>query len=346
MNPNRSLSNFQGAVYQHTYNAKKASGVCLQNVTDYSPFGAALDGRTMQRDGYRYGFNSMEKDDEVKGDGNSYDFGARICDSRVGRFLSVDRFAGKFSYHSPYIFAANMPILASDKNGDSVWVTTRVKMINGIQQITHTIHVEAKILDLTGVTVGGGGCSAPKDGVPPLITMVENNFKEISASTKAGIDSRIIYVFDVNVEKVSSMSQVKSSDHLIVLVDDVTGKADPNLGGGEAGGIAEIIGKIAYVERGDLTWMSKAIVHEIGHNLGLGHQGNGTGNYMSYDKNKTNLTYKQFQDIHGNIEAIGKTINWSKHYETDTNYLWHTSSNEEPYDMDVKKGEKTPKRLY
>jgi hypothetical protein len=25
----------------------------------------------------------MEKDDEVKGDGNSLDFGARICDSRL-----------------------------------------------------------------------------------------------------------------------------------------------------------------------------------------------------------------------------------------------------------------------
>jgi hypothetical protein len=34
---------------------------------------------------YRYGFNGMEKDDEVKnGKGNSYDFGARMYDSRLG----------------------------------------------------------------------------------------------------------------------------------------------------------------------------------------------------------------------------------------------------------------------
>jgi RHS repeat-associated protein len=38
----------------------------------------------------RYGFNGMEKDDNVKGEGNSYDFGARIYDPRVGRWLSMD----------------------------------------------------------------------------------------------------------------------------------------------------------------------------------------------------------------------------------------------------------------
>jgi RHS repeat-associated protein len=39
---------------------------------------------------YRYGFNGMEKDDEVKGSGNSLDFGSRIYDARTGRWLSVD----------------------------------------------------------------------------------------------------------------------------------------------------------------------------------------------------------------------------------------------------------------
>lgn len=29
---------------------------------------------------YRYGFNGYEKDDEIKGSGNSYDMGARLYD--------------------------------------------------------------------------------------------------------------------------------------------------------------------------------------------------------------------------------------------------------------------------
>jgi RHS repeat-associated protein len=39
---------------------------------------------------YRYGFNGKEKNNEISGEGNSYDFGARIYDPRLGRWLSTD----------------------------------------------------------------------------------------------------------------------------------------------------------------------------------------------------------------------------------------------------------------
>ncbi|MDZ7848345.1 MAG: RHS repeat-associated core domain-containing protein [Owenweeksia sp.] len=39
---------------------------------------------------YRYGFNGTEMDDEVKVNNNSYDFGTRVYDTRIGRFLSMD----------------------------------------------------------------------------------------------------------------------------------------------------------------------------------------------------------------------------------------------------------------
>ena len=50
---------------------------------------------------YRYGFNGMEKDDEVKGSGNSYDFGARMYDSRLGRWLSIDALSHVYVDVSP-----------------------------------------------------------------------------------------------------------------------------------------------------------------------------------------------------------------------------------------------------
>ncbi|MCR9155523.1 MAG: RHS repeat-associated core domain-containing protein [Bacteroidetes bacterium] len=89
------------------------------NSNDYYPFGMVMPGRSYQGgDGYRYGFNGMEKDDEVKGNGNSYDFGARIYDPRVGRFLSIDPRWRDFSFMSPYVFAANNPIRYIDYNGE------------------------------------------------------------------------------------------------------------------------------------------------------------------------------------------------------------------------------------
>jgi len=50
-------------------------------------FGAPMPGRSFNSNSYKYGFNGKEKDDEVKGNGNSYDFGARIYDPRIGRWL-------------------------------------------------------------------------------------------------------------------------------------------------------------------------------------------------------------------------------------------------------------------
>ncbi len=67
---------------------------------------------------YRYGFNSMEKDDEAKGAGNSYDFGARMYDSRVGRFLSRDPRSREYNSFSPYCYAVNNPIKFIDYNGE------------------------------------------------------------------------------------------------------------------------------------------------------------------------------------------------------------------------------------
>ena len=63
--------------------------VKIVNVSDYSPFGVQLDGRTITSEDYRYGFQGQEMDDEVKGiKGSSYDFGARMYDTRLGRMFS------------------------------------------------------------------------------------------------------------------------------------------------------------------------------------------------------------------------------------------------------------------
>jgi RHS repeat-associated protein len=87
--------------------------------SDYYPFGMLVPNRHKAGDDYRYGFQGQEKDDEIRGgEGNSYDFGARMLDPRVGRFFSVDRFVNKFPSQSPYIISMNNPNLFLDENGD------------------------------------------------------------------------------------------------------------------------------------------------------------------------------------------------------------------------------------
>ncbi|MDO5971995.1 GH-E family nuclease [Flavivirga aquimarina] len=84
---------------------------------DYYPFGQLLPNRHGSSDSYRYGFNGKEKDDEVKGEGAQYDYGFRIYDPRLGKFLSTDPLFKGYPHYTPYQFAGNTPIQAMDLDG-------------------------------------------------------------------------------------------------------------------------------------------------------------------------------------------------------------------------------------
>jgi RHS repeat-associated protein len=57
--------------------------------------------------GGTYGFNGMLKDDEISGNGNSSDFGARLYNPRIGRWFSRDPKSYVFANISPYVFVSN-----------------------------------------------------------------------------------------------------------------------------------------------------------------------------------------------------------------------------------------------
>ncbi|MBU3661404.1 MAG: hypothetical protein FGM14_16165 [Flavobacteriales bacterium] len=92
------------------YRPNSPPSVGITNSSDYSPFGVQLDGRTISKDQYRYGFQNQEKDDELKGAGNSVNYKYRMHDPRVGRFFAVDPLADKYPYYSPYSFSGNRVI--------------------------------------------------------------------------------------------------------------------------------------------------------------------------------------------------------------------------------------------
>ena len=84
---------------------------------DYYPFGMGMPGRKYDAGSYRYGFNGKENDNEVKGEGNQIDYGMRVYDPRLGRFLSVDPLAHKFPWQSPYCAMDNNPVNKIDPTG-------------------------------------------------------------------------------------------------------------------------------------------------------------------------------------------------------------------------------------
>ena len=74
-----------------------------------------MPGRNFQSaTGYRYGFNGKENDPET----GTQDFGARIYNSRLGRFFSIDPKTSLYPDYSPYLFAGNKPICFIDIEGE------------------------------------------------------------------------------------------------------------------------------------------------------------------------------------------------------------------------------------
>ena len=88
-----------------------SNNLLTSSKTHYDPFGMLLVGRNWEGGSeYRFGFNGKESDKETYGDGNIYDYGFRIYNPRLGKFLSVDPLNKFYPMLTPYQFTSNRPI--------------------------------------------------------------------------------------------------------------------------------------------------------------------------------------------------------------------------------------------
>jgi RHS repeat-associated protein len=97
------LQDISGNGYTTTLSSGYGSG-------NWSAGGASLN---TWRGGYRYGFNGKENDGET----GLQDYGFRIYNPGLGKFLSVDPLTGKYPELTPYQFASNCPIAGIDLDG-------------------------------------------------------------------------------------------------------------------------------------------------------------------------------------------------------------------------------------
>src|SRR3990167_6445608 len=88
---------------------------------DYYPFGMEKPGRCFASGEYKYGYQNQEKDDEMKGEGNSINFTFRMYDPRIARFFAVDPLTSKYPHYTPYSFSGNKVIHAIELEGLEEW---------------------------------------------------------------------------------------------------------------------------------------------------------------------------------------------------------------------------------
>ncbi|HMU05370.1 MAG TPA: RHS repeat-associated core domain-containing protein, partial [Saprospiraceae bacterium] len=96
----------------------------IVQASDYYAFGLEMPGRKYNNplfsgtNEYRYGFNGKELDKSGEfGSLTHYDYGFRIYNPSIGKFLSVDPLTKSYPMLTPYQFASNTPIAAVDLDG-------------------------------------------------------------------------------------------------------------------------------------------------------------------------------------------------------------------------------------
>ena len=252
---------------QYYYTQKWSKGVCMQSASDYSPFGVLLDGRSMQKMGYRYGFNSMEKDDEVKGAGNSCDFGARMYDSRIGRWLSIDELTGKYPGMSCFSFVGGNPIRAIDPNGKEIIITESLNKETGKSMIKIEL-VGKVVFDFLTTT---------KSLKEKQIYIDNLNTKLMEFYSQSFENMDVVFISNM---KIGTKEDIEERDHVIYSMNLHTGIEsngfDKNIGGFVTG----IGSKKAFFSFNIYDYSTP--IHEIGHWLGLFHPKDIADNLSNY----------------------------------------------------------------
>lgn len=257
----------------------------ILQATDYYPFGMEMPGRKMDFTKYRYGFQGMEKDDDLKGDGNSISTEFRQYDPRVGRWLSVDPMMEKYALFSPYNSFENQPISFIDLDGQEVTFTDFRRRSDDKHVIFMYIH--GKIKDETGQ-----GYS--QEQLQEYATRMEQGLRGIYAIRNEDIEMHVIPRITV----ASENNPILPSDHVIHL------RANGDLPADDKGnyhpaysnitGTSRYLNKAIYINERllstgrpaqdkisrfygtglnniGLSTIESVIAHEMGHSLGLVH---------------------------------------------------------------------------
>ena len=96
---------------------------------------------------YRYGFNGKENDNDIEN--GMQDYGMRIYDGRLGKFLSVDPITKKYPMLTPYQFASNSPISGIDLDGLEYYFSSNGLFLGHIgksQEVWTADKVDSKII--------------------------------------------------------------------------------------------------------------------------------------------------------------------------------------------------------
>jgi RHS repeat-associated protein len=161
---------------------------------------------------YRYGFQGQEKDDEIKGEGNSLNYTFRMHDPRVGRFFAIDPLFAEYPHYTPYSFSGNKVILFTELEG----------LEEKIPEIQNTIYAKSFYNPKLDMDMSNVGANA---------TSINGNYSTASTYTlKGGVRNYIAYwnkQLEVNPEMFDPSNVAKIKNGSAPIVNDQWIKHNP-----------------------------------------------------------------------------------------------------------------------
>ncbi len=222
----------------------------LSNYYNYYAFGQLQPGRygsgnPTAAGGYRFGYNGKEKDNNGELGLTAYDYGARIYNPGIGKFLSVDPLQTKYPDLSPYHYVANNPLIAIDPDGRKILIVINRGFLG----------IGRKTIEYTPGKGYNGGNAFAKD-VYASFDYILNNDADVHGRINALVKSR-------KVLKVVETNQLGATGF--------TGPSRPNSGGKLKYNPHEALEVVDLTEEGEKVptgrYQSPAVgfFHELSH---------------------------------------------------------------------------------
>jgi RHS repeat-associated protein len=316
----RAALNGRRTIYNPTDTAQLYYTAAIAGGADYFPFGAEM--RTSTAAGaqrYRYGFNGKELDKNGEfGVMNHYDYGFRVYNPGIGRFLGVDPIAKEYPWVSPYNYAENKVPNAID-----LWGLQAFE----INQEMNTINISANIIYNKNSSLSKFLNDASYQDKKTLLELASQQFP---TSTIFVGDKEWTVSFNVHFKGVDT-----NQDIVDIISTDITGISVGLVSTSDGSNYYANEAKTIVItsERGDGT----TIAHESGHFLGLPHSayiegspyygrtekeedlantsGIVPGPLMSYDSQRKLQAYEVgYLAKHAVLIANGKNITLTNYY--------------------------------
>jgi RHS repeat-associated protein len=301
----------------------------IASASDYAPFGMQLVGRKWNGGNYRYGFNGKEQDHETTS--TTYDYGFRVYNPALGRFLSVDPLFKTYPFYTPYQFAGNMPIAAIDLDGleakvsfDYATVTkdrTAIEVKSSVSikiQIINLSAIPDADLDLQNIALNlssdlsnklGGKFTATMN-LPFIFKSKDNHVTGVETIKSPNENKDYSVTFNTyvsaNVSDVNDVSKIDKDAWVFAIVDKINYQKDLDAAGlADTKGGRIAIGEAKYFDRSKAYKEGRQLtLHETLHLLGAtdtyppnsgfpGTQNNNNVMYSLSSENKRQLTPEQ-----------------------------------------------------